>query len=681
MFYFFGKIFQDQKGQSLVEAFFAIVFFTVFVSAIMGLIQGVYRSDLYVDDHETALSLAREGLEAVYSIRDALITNLSNGSYGITQAGGFWAFSGTSDTVGKFTRVITISDVFRDANGDYVSSGGVADPRSKKVVVEVSWVDDLGENKNMVLEGPILQDFKTYDWKEDTDIDFNDGVFVNTLVSGMGDNAVLELEMIPGGGTLVQETQVDFGGGTYLNTEYDTDHIELTAAGLSVGFGTYTSEIFDNGSVTSWNQFSWTPLAPYGKELPDNGVSETDYSFGNANMTDNILLLHLNEPSGSTSFADTSGQGNNGSCAGNQCPLSGQTGLIKRGLRFDGSNDRVELGYFDVNGTGITLSVWVYFDDFDRNSTFIAKTSGRRPRDYYWGLMTRLRRRPRFRVKINGITRTLTHNVNLNTGEIYHLVGTYNGSRMILYKNGVEVRASNRFGTISTDGSVPVMLGYNYPAGRYPFDGFMDEVAVWERALSSTEVQNLYQRGVNRIRFQLRSCDDVNCAGETFVGPDGTSGDYYWEADNNSIGLPSFPIQNLANNRYFQYLAGLETGDSNFNPGFSRIQIDYGSGGGGYYTSGSYLSSVFDSGGTGTFWNNVFWKEVVPVNTDLTVAVRSGDTPVPDGSWSSFSAELTDPNFSNISSSLGRYLQYRVSLTSDGSGTPELDWINVTYKP
>jgi len=70
--------------------------------------------------------------------------------------------------------------------------------------------------------------------------------------------------------------------------------------------GTFTSDIKDVGDST-YNSIAWAPQRPTGKELPDNAVSETAYNTGNANMTGNVLLVHMNEASGI--IADTSGQG------------------------------------------------------------------------------------------------------------------------------------------------------------------------------------------------------------------------------------------------------------------------------------------------------------------------------------------------------------------------------------
>lgn len=102
---------------------------------------------------------------------------------------------------------------------------------------------------------------------------------------------------------------------------------------------------------------------------------------------------------------------------------------------------------------------------------------------------------------------------------------------------------------------------------------------------------------------------------------------------------------------------------------------------GSYVDSGTFLSRVFDSGQADTSWDEAYWTEVLPINSDLTIATRTGDTSAPDETWSSFSSELTDFQGSSISSPDGQYFQYRATLTRGDSAhmTPELADITIAY--
>jgi predicted GH43/DUF377 family glycosyl hydrolase len=99
-----------------------------------------------------------------------------------------------------------------------------------------------------------------------------------------------------------------------------------------------------------------------------------------------------------------------------------------------------------------------------------------------------------------------------------------------------------------------------------------------------------------------------------------------------------------------------------------------------YNHNGALTSSVFDSGAIGTVWNSIVWTEYLPSNTNISIATRSGDVPIPDGSWSSWSTEMFDETGSTISSPPGRYIQYRTTFrTNDRFVTPILSEVQIDY--
>jgi hypothetical protein len=68
-----------------------------------------------------------------------------------------------------------------------------------------------------------------------------------------------------------------------------------------------------------------------------------------------------------------------------------------------------------------------------------------------------------------------------------HLAGTYDGSMLRLYRNGVEVARQARSGPIATSGGV-LRIGGNSLWGEF-FRGRIDEVRIYNRALSPSEIQ------------------------------------------------------------------------------------------------------------------------------------------------------------------------------------------------
>ena len=93
-----------------------------------------------------------------------------------------------------------------------------------------------------------------------------------------------------------------------------------------------------------------------------------------------------------------------------------------------------------------------------------------------------------------------------------------------------------------------------------------------------------------------------------------------------------------------------------------------------YAATGTFDSRIFDALSDVT-WKTIQWTKATPTGTSVAIAVRTGDTPVPDGTWSAF-APIAAPGAFTATS---RYIQYRATLTtSDPDQTPELQDIIVT---
>ena len=94
-----------------------------------------------------------------------------------------------------------------------------------------------------------------------------------------------------------------------------------------------------------------------------------------------------------------------------------------------------------------------------------------------------------------------------------------------------------------------------------------------------------------------------------------------------------------------------------------------------YASSGVFTSRVFDAGQT-VGWGNASWTAGLPAGTAIALAVRTGNTPVPDGTWTPF----TSISNGGVIPGSTRYIQYQATLsTSDPSATPVLQDVTLGY--
>jgi len=170
-------------------------------------------------------------------------------------------------------------------------------------------------------------------------------------------------------------------------------------------------------------------------------------------------------------------------------------------LSLDGSNDYVDIGNFNLSANAISLEAWVRPDRYGSDPRIISKSVGTSPNDQWWLLgfdnLSTTTARLRFRLKTNGTTNQLNVG-SVGVGSWMHVVATYDGSRMRLYLNGGQIGSRSESGTVSTSGA-SVWIGGNPPSSTArPFDGLIDEVRIYDRALSSAEIQGNYNSGQGR---------------------------------------------------------------------------------------------------------------------------------------------------------------------------------------
>lgn len=148
---------KNKRGFGMAEAVIAVSILTSFVIVVAG-VNTLYLNIALGDKQPlSASTLLEEGIEAVKFLRDDdwtdNIASLTSGTPYYLNFNSGWSLSTTPAPSGIFTRTITFSDVYRDPSDDIVSAGGVLDPGTKFVTIEVTW-----QSKN----GSSTRNLKTY---------------------------------------------------------------------------------------------------------------------------------------------------------------------------------------------------------------------------------------------------------------------------------------------------------------------------------------------------------------------------------------------------------------------------------------------------------------------------------------------------------------------------------------
>jgi hypothetical protein len=170
-------------------------------------------------------------------------------------------------------------------------------------------------------------------------------------------------------------------------------------------------------------------------------------------------------------------------------------GSIGGALRFDGVDDYIDVqneSPFDMTGA-ITVAAWIKVAAFDREYQAIV-TKG----DSAWRLQ-RWSNTNRIEFACTGLTHNPPHgslagNVNVNDGQWRHVAGVYDGTRIYLYVDG-NLDVSEATSGFIAPNDQPVMIGRNAQVANRLWNGWIDDVRIYNRGLSETEVRSIMSGG------------------------------------------------------------------------------------------------------------------------------------------------------------------------------------------
>lgn len=175
-------------------------------------------------------------------------------------------------------------------------------------------------------------------------------------------------------------------------------------------------------------------------------------------------------------------------------------GKIGRALSFDGSDDFINITHSgSLSPTEFTYIAWVKFNQVNRTTDYYDWQAffGKSNYGTWYSMMlcteaAACSGNNVLRLYTPGITPANT-DYNWNSVQPYtwyHVAVTLNSSEVNMYINGVKVASNAVSGTLTTNTN-NLLLG-KVGNGPYPFDGVMDEVQIWNRALSAAEINSTY---------------------------------------------------------------------------------------------------------------------------------------------------------------------------------------------
>ena len=212
-----------------------------------------------------------------------------------------------------------------------------------------------------------------------------------------------------------------------------------------------------------------------------------------------VLYLPLDEGEGNIT-KDLSGKGNDGVLEDNATWT--QDGKVGKAISFDGEESHVDCGndeIFDITDE-ITLEAWVKPNE--------------EPAREWIGIVCKhgcykLRQDTSGNGKFYGFVYTggvwdpfCISTTEPEVGKWYHAAFTYDGEEEKIYINGVLENTVPRTGKIDVTGESNLAIGADRGGLTRVFNGTVDEVAVYNRALSEAEINKDMKDGVMAVSLK-----------------------------------------------------------------------------------------------------------------------------------------------------------------------------------
>ena len=240
--------------------------------------------------------------------------------------------------------------------------------------------------------------------------------------------------------------------------------------------------------------------------VENNPAAELDafkFNWNGTNYTiiDSSLVLGMNlnnNPAlgeNSTHAYDFSASGNNGTISGATWTTSGKYGGA---LSFDGTDDYVDCGNdasLDITGD-ISVEAWINPIDSGEgglghifkklNILMFMKGAGDE------NII--------FRIKVGGAIKEA-----VSTGDVvsynswHYVVGVFDGTNVLVYVDGVKFTGSATAGPIDGHSSADLIIGTDSVSASYTFNGTIDEVRIYNRALTADEIQMSYYSNLQKF--------------------------------------------------------------------------------------------------------------------------------------------------------------------------------------
>jgi len=307
------------------------------------------------------------------------------------------------------------------------------------------------------------------------------------------DSSLLNCKIYRNDVEITNNTQYQGAAGTYTYKANITDTVNYTnyedIETLTVNKATPLLSIQFNNSLVTYGTSDWENNFAYLNFTAKNPLGWLAYRNNTLieNTSGLVLRIAMDEGNGSIAY-DSSGYNNDGTLYNGPIWVDGKFGKV---LSFDGVDDYVDIPDIQNGNYSRTITAWV--KNVPNSDRYEIVNS----RGTYFNIQNR-----RVCIWVHGASSEyLCSNVTLNSNDWNFVVGEYDYSTNTekVYVNGLLYGLMTLTNYPDNFQSQDTIGRCGYCAFPCSFNGTIDEVRIYNRALSDDEIQALYLEGVNKL--------------------------------------------------------------------------------------------------------------------------------------------------------------------------------------
>ncbi len=348
----------------------------------------------------------------------------------------------------------------------------------------------------------------------------------------------------PSGYSILSGSVLEIGEWTHIvGVHHEDVGIDLYVDGIYIGSDNTKTGLDGNATIrhlepTHAGVWYGTTPSIWGSAWFDGDIDEISM-YNHALTAEEIAALASREcvepPANLVSWWPGDGDavdiqgGNNGTLVNDAAFVDGK---VEQAFSLDGFNDYVQVpasvSLNEVGKTGFTVDAWVKLESGYPIITKHRERNPNNPNTEGW-LLSAYQNNFHLQLRAGGVCcQTLTSTVVWVADRWYHVAGTYNGTEARLYVDGVLESSLQVSG--DTSSTIDINIGRDVNTETHFLNGIVDEVEIFNRALSQEEIQAIYNAGsagkckVEPNQPPVAVCQDITIECQATITPEDVDG-------------------------------------------------------------------------------------------------------------------------------------------------------------